>query len=182
MIGPARSAILASSRGGRPANGFETLDRRQAALKGVKRIKIMSGPEDRAPRHQVVSLRNRPLECPGFDAGEQAPRLISACRAEAEVLFARKVRGQTTVLRFVNRRRNNSEILPEHAAEVRRTRKAPRKCDVRDGFSGLGLQLLTAVLQPCLPDIVADGGTSVAEQHVQIALGAAQCRRDLVDR
>src|SRR5437868_1850181 len=108
-------------------------------------------------------------------------RRISARHAEAEALFARKVRGQTTVLRFVNRRRNNSEILPEHAAEVRRTRKAPRKCDVRDGFSGLRLQLLAAVLQPCVPDIVADGGTPVAEQHVQIALGAAQCRRDLVD-
>ena len=85
------------------------------------------------------------------------------------------------MLRFVNRRRDNSEILPEHAAEVRRTGKAPRKCNVRDGLSGLSLQLLAAVLQSCLPDVVADGGTPVAEQHVQIAFGAVQCRRDLVD-
>ena len=88
---------------------------------------------------------------------------MSARRAEAEILFARKVRGQTAVLRFVNRRRNNSEMLPEYAAEVRRTRKAPRKCDIRDGFPGLGLQLLAAVLQPSVLDIVADGGTPVAE-------------------
>ena len=96
-------------------------------------------------------------------------------------LVASELPAQTSVLRPVNSGRNNSEMLPEHAAEVRRTRKAPRKCDVRDGFSGLGLKLLAAVLQPCIPDVIADGGAPVAEQHVQIALGAVQCRRDLLD-
>jgi hypothetical protein len=60
-------------------------------------------------------------------------------------------------------------------------RKTRLKCDIRDCFSALGLQLLAAVLQPCLPDVIADGHAPVAEQHVQIAFGAAQCRRNLVD-
>ena len=72
-------------------------------------------------------------------------------------------------------------MLPEYAAEVRRTRKAPRERDVRDGFSGMGLQLVAAVLQPCVLNIVADRGAPVAEQHMQIALGAVQSHRDLVD-
>ena len=70
------------------------------------------------------------------------------------------------MLRLVDGGRDKPEMLAEYAAEMRRTRKAPRKCDVRDGFSGLGLQLPAAVLQPCVPDMVADGGTPVAEQHV----------------
>jgi hypothetical protein len=45
----------------------------------------------------------------------------------------------------------------------------------------LGLQFLPAVQQPRPPDIIADGHALVAEQHVQIALGAAQRRGDLVD-
>src|SRR4051794_3701144 len=85
------------------------------------------------------------------------------------------------VLRLVDRRWNDSEILAEHAAEMGRTRKAPRKRHIRDRFSGLALQLLTTVLQPCLPHIVAHGHASVTEQHVQITLGAAQRRGDLVD-
>src|SRR3984957_3368113 len=152
---------------------------------------MMPGLEDRASRYAPSVCVTVPrVRAPGFDAERAcaskcarpiSASVISARRAEAEILFARKVRGQKAVLRFVNRRRNNSEILPEHAAEGRRTRKAPRKRDVRDGFSGLGFQLLAAVLQSCVPDIVADGGTPVAEQHVQVALGAAPGRRDLVD-
>ena len=37
---------------------------------------------------------------------------------KADVLFLRNVRGQVTVLRFVDRGRNNSEILPEDTAEM----------------------------------------------------------------
>ena len=38
---------------------------------------------------------------------------------EAAVLFVWKIRGQITGLCFVNRGRNNSEMFPEYAAEVR---------------------------------------------------------------
>ena len=67
-----------------------------------------------------MGLHNRSLEFvrPAHAPAKRA-KLVSAPRAAAEVLFAGKVRGQTTVLRFVNRRRNNAEIRPEHAAEVR---------------------------------------------------------------
>src|SRR3954453_3896324 len=72
-------------------------------------------------------------------------------------------------------------MLAKHAAEMRRTRKAPRERHVGDGFSGLGLELLAAMQQPGPPDVVADRHALVAEQHVQITLGAAQRRGDLVD-
>src|SRR5258708_26094720 len=91
-IGPARSQILASSRGRRPdfkalefktlelkTLDFKTLDRRRTALRGAKRIKIMPGLEDRASRYPAVSLRNRSLEFvrPCFDAAEHAPASLS---------------------------------------------------------------------------------------------------------
>jgi hypothetical protein len=37
---------------------------------------------------------------------------------KADVLFLRNIRGQVTVLRLVDRGRNNSEILPEDTAEM----------------------------------------------------------------
>ena len=37
---------------------------------------------------------------------------------KADVLFLRNVRGQVAVLGFVDRGRNNSEILPEDTAEM----------------------------------------------------------------
>ena len=84
-------------------------------------------------------------------------------------------------MRLVDRGGNEAKMLPEHAAEMRRTGKAPRKCDIRDRLSVLRLQLLPAMQQSRPPDVIADGHALVAEQHVQVALGAAQCRRDLVD-
>ena len=114
--------------------------------------------------------RREPLETDRFAVGAE-PRLSRP-----------QIRPRNNcVLRLVDRGRNDPEIFSEDAAEMRRTRKAPRKCDVGDCLSALGLQLLAAVLQPRLPDVVADGHAPVAEQHVQIALGAAQRRRNLVD-
>src|SRR5258708_10072177 len=106
-------------------------------------------------------------------------RRISGCSEtrkflfSGEILLSANVRGGGAGLRLVDGGRNESKILPERAAEMRRTRKAPRKCDVRDRFPGLGLKLLAAMQQPCPPDKIADGHALVAEQHVQIALGAA---------
>src|SRR6185295_19180802 len=102
---------------------------------------------------------------------------ISTCRT----LSSGNIRQRIGAVRLVDGGGNESAMLPEHAAEVRRTGEAPRKCDVRDRLSVLGLQLLPAMQQSRPPDVIADGHALVAEQHVQIALGAAQCRRDLVD-
>ena len=91
------------------------------------------------------------------------------------------VRSQAAMLRLVNRGRYNPEILAEHPAEMRRDGEAPRERNVRDRLSGLRLQFVAAMLQPSPPDLIADGHAAVAEQHVQIAFGAAQCRGNLID-
>src|SRR6266705_2567765 len=91
-------------------------------------------------------------------------RRISGCSETRKFLFSANVRGGGAGLRLVDGGRNESKILPERAAEMRRTRKAPRKCDVRDRFPGLGLKLLAAMQQPCPPDKIADGHALVAEQ------------------
>ena len=129
-IGPARSAILASSRGRRPDNGFQTLDRRQTALKGVKRIITMTGPgigrPDTAPSVcLIVFLGSCAQAWMRESMRPQACKANTCSLRRSGNLFAGKVRGQNNLLRFVNRGRNNSEIFPEYAAEVRRTRKAP---------------------------------------------------------
>src|SRR5213592_2220174 len=103
------------------------------------------------------------------------------CAAKYGLPFSGSVWRRIGAMRLVDRGGSKPKMLPEHAAEVRRAGKAPRKCDIRDGLAVLGLQLLAAVQQPRPPDIIADGHALVAEQHVQIALGAAQRRRDLVD-
>src|SRR5581483_8710715 len=82
---------------------------------------------------------------------------------------------------LVNGGRRDAEAFPEHAAEMRGARKAPGESDIGDGLAAMGLQLLPAMLQPRPPDVIADGHASFTEQHVQITLGTAKCRRNLVD-
>src|ERR1700733_4326469 len=107
------------------------MDRRPVVLKGVKRIKLCRdmgiGRRDTVPSVCVTVLSSLCAQALMRESMHQQACRADICssRRSGEVLFARKVRGQNTVLRFVNRRRNYSEILPEHATEVRRTRKAP---------------------------------------------------------
>src|SRR4029450_6168803 len=95
---------------------------------------------------------------------------ISACRT----LSSGSIRQRIGAVRLVDGGGNEPEMLPEHAAEMRRAGEAPRKCDVGDGLAVLTLQLLPAVQQSRPPDVIADGHALVAEQHVQVALGAAK--------
>src|SRR5215471_4306548 len=91
-----------------------------------------------------------------------------ACLAQLILLRNRhaavsgSVRQRSNGLRLVNGGRDETKMLPEHAAEVRGTREAPRKCDIRDRLSALGLQLLATMQQPCAPDVIADGHALVA--------------------
>src|SRR5689334_10685125 len=97
------------------------------------------------------------------------------------MLRLRSVGQRIVRMRLVNGGGDEAKVLPEHAAEMRRAGKSPREGNVRDRLAVLRLQLLPAVQEPRPPDVVADGHALVAEQHVEIALGAAQRRRNLVD-
>src|SRR5262245_43381339 len=82
--------------------------------------------------------------------------------------------GARCALRLENRGRSDPEILMKDAAEMRGAREAPGKGDIGNRLSAVRLQLLPAILQPRPPDVVTDRHASFAEQHVQVALGAAE--------
>src|SRR6185437_14817614 len=91
------------------------------------------------------------------------------------------VRDHGDMLPLVDRGGHDAIALPEYPAEVRGAREAPGERDVGDGLAGMRLQFLAAMLQPGAPDVIAHRHAAFAEQHVQIALGAAERRRDAVD-
>src|ERR1700743_219689 len=81
----------------------------------------------------------------------------------------------------LNGRWRHAEGFSEYTAEVRRTREPPGDRAVRDRLAPAGFKFLTAVLQSRSPDIITNGHASLAEQHVQIAFGAAQRGGNLVN-
>ena len=68
-------------------------------------------------------------------------------------------------MRLVNGGGNEAKMLPEHAAEVRRTGKAPRKCDIRDRLAVLRLQFLAGMgLNLYQSDVIYSGMLAYAHR------------------